>query len=75
MEDILIEMDRILRPEGTVIIRDQVQVLDKVKRIIAGMRWNSKLVDNEDGPLLPEKILFAVKQYWVAGENNTTTSN
>lgn len=74
MEDILIEMDRILRPEGTVIIRDQVHVLDKVKRIIAGMRWNTKMVDTEDGPLLPEKILFAVKQYWVAGENNTTTS-
>ncbi|XWS51118.1 hypothetical protein CRYUN_Cryun12cG0149100 [Craigia yunnanensis] len=28
-EDILLEMDRILRPEGTVIIRDQVDVLIK----------------------------------------------
>lgn len=72
-EDILLEMDRILRPEGAVIIRDQADVLNKVKRIASGMRWKLKMVDHEDGPLIPEKILFAVKQYWVAGENNSTS--
>ncbi|XVE56953.1 hypothetical protein DITRI_Ditri04bG0052700 [Diplodiscus trichospermus] len=73
-EDILLEMDRILRPEGTVIIRDQVDVLIKVKKIVGGMRWNTRMVDHEDGPLVSEKILFAVKKYWVARENNTTSS-
>ncbi|GAA0158346.1 methyltransferase [Lithospermum erythrorhizon] len=72
-EDILIEMDRILRPEGAVIIRDSIDELIKVKRIVAGMRWNTKLVDHEDGPLVPEKILVAVKQYWVVGDNSTST--
>ncbi|KAM7480013.1 hypothetical protein LguiA_028226 [Lonicera macranthoides] len=72
-EDILLEMDRILRPEGAVIIRDQADILNKVKRIASGMRWKLKMVDHEDGPLIPEKILFAVKQYWVAGENNSTS--
>jgi hypothetical protein len=62
-----------LRPEGAVIFRDQADVLIKVKRIVKGMRWNTKMVDHEDGPLVPEKILFAVKQYWVAGENNSTS--
>lgn len=62
-------MDRILRPEGAVIFRDKADVLIKVKRIVQGMRWNTKMVDHEDGPLVPEKILFAVKQYWVAGQN------
>lgn len=62
-----------LRPEGAVIFRDQVDVLIKVKRIVKGMRWNTKMVDHEDGPLVPEKILFAVKQYWVVGENNSTS--
>jgi hypothetical protein len=66
-------MDRILRPEGAVIFRDQVDVLIKVKRIVKGMRWNTKMVDHEDGPLVSEKILFAVKQYWVAGENDSTS--
>ncbi|KAG8383091.1 hypothetical protein BUALT_Bualt05G0148500 [Buddleja alternifolia] len=64
-EDILLEMDRILRPEGAVIFRDEVDVLVKVKKMIGGMRWDSKMMDHEDGPLVPEKILVAVKQYWV----------
>ncbi|KAI3686497.1 hypothetical protein L1987_80175 [Smallanthus sonchifolius] len=73
-EDILLEMDRILRPEGTVIIRDHEIEVIKVKKIVSGMKWNAKMVDHEDGPLVPEKILFAVKQYWVAaGENNSSS--
>ncbi|KAJ3677363.1 hypothetical protein LUZ60_003087 [Juncus effusus] len=74
MEDILLEMDRILRPEGAVIIRDHVDVLIKVRSLASGMRWNLKMVDHEDGPLVSEKILFAVKQYWVVGDNNQTAT-
>ncbi|CAA0833074.1 Probable methyltransferase PMT2 [Striga hermonthica] len=69
-EDILLEMDRILRPEGTIIFRDNVDVLVKVKRMIGGLRYDSKMVDHEDGPLFPEKILFAVKQYWVGNSTS-----
>ena len=69
-------MDRILRPEGIVIIRDEVDVLNDVRKIADGMRWDTKLMDHEDGPLVPEKILYAVKQYWVAGDdaNNQSSS-
>ncbi|CAM8981184.1 unnamed protein product [Rhodiola kirilowii] len=74
-EDILIEMDRILRPEGAVIIRDQIDVLNKVNKIAKGTRWNTKMVDHEDGPLVREKVLFAVKQYWVAGDKGNSTSS
>lgn len=66
MEDILLEMDRILRPEGSVIIRDDVDTLIKVKRITDGLNWDSQIVDHEDGPLEREKLLFAVKSYWTA---------
>lgn len=66
MEDILLEMDRILRPEGSVIFRDDVDVLVKIKRITDEMEWESKIVDHEDGPLEREKLLFAVKKYWTA---------
>ncbi|KAL6986556.1 hypothetical protein U1Q18_019913 [Sarracenia purpurea var. burkii] len=61
---ILLEMDRILRPEGTVIFRDVVEVLVKVKSITDGMRWKSHFMDHESGPFNPEKILVAVKTYW-----------
>lgn len=72
MEDILLEMDRILRPEGSVIFRDDVDILLKVKSISDAMDWESRIVDHEDGPLVREKLLFAVKKYWTApaGETN-----
>lgn len=69
-------MDRILRPEGIVILRDGVDIMNKVKKIAAGMRWDVKLMDHEDGPLVPEKIMVAVKQYWVvssSSHNSTST--
>ncbi|CAI0470604.1 unnamed protein product [Linum tenue] len=66
MEDILVEMDRILRPQGSVIIRDDVDVLVKVKSIIQGMQWDGRIADHEDGPRHREKVLFAVKKYWTA---------
>ncbi|KAL0923696.1 hypothetical protein M5K25_007763 [Dendrobium thyrsiflorum] len=61
---ILLEMDRILRPEGTVLFRDTVEVLVKIQTLIRGMRWDSKMMDHESGPFNPEKILIAVKSYW-----------
>ncbi|KAJ8771474.1 hypothetical protein K2173_026651 [Erythroxylum novogranatense] len=66
MEDILLEMDRILRPEGGVIIREEVDLLVKIKRVTDGLKWESQIVDHEDGPLVREKLLFAVKSYWTA---------
>ncbi|KAL6349017.1 hypothetical protein AAG906_033673 [Vitis piasezkii] len=75
LEDILLEMDRILRPEGAVMFRDEVDVLIKVKKIAKGMRWNTNMMDHEDGPLVPEKILVIVKQYWVGGGDNSTSAD
>ncbi|CAL5355800.1 unnamed protein product [Camellia sinensis] len=75
LEDVLLEMDRILRPEGAVIFRDKVDVLNKVKKIVGGMRWEAKMMDHEDGPLVPEKILVAVKQYWVGSAGNSTSND
>ncbi|KAE8693815.1 putative methyltransferase PMT2 [Hibiscus syriacus] len=66
MEDIILEMDRILRPEGSVIIRDDVDVLVKLKNIMDGVQWDGRILDHEKGPHERNKILFAVKQYWVA---------
>ncbi|XP_043725471.1 probable methyltransferase PMT15 [Telopea speciosissima] len=70
-EDIILEMDRILRPEGSVIIRDDVDVLVKVKTVIDGMNWDSQIVDHEDGPHVREKLLFAMKLYWTAPQSSS----
>lgn len=72
---ILLEMDRILRPEGTVVLRDNVETLTKVERIVKGMKWKSQLVDHEKGPNNPEKILVAVKSYWTGQPSNKNNDN
>lgn len=66
MEDILLEMDRILRPEGGIIFRDDVDVLAKIKKALDGMQYDSRITDHENGPLEREKILLAAKQYWTS---------
>ncbi|CAL9071699.1 unnamed protein product [Musa textilis] len=66
ISDILLELDRILRPEGTVILRDTIDVLVKVQSITQRMRWKSQVMEHESGPFNPEKILVAVKTYWTA---------
>lgn len=66
MEDILLEMDRVLRPQGSVIIRDDVDVLVNVKSIVDGLQWDSRMTDHEGGPHVREKLLIATKQYWTA---------
>ncbi|XP_021911541.1 probable methyltransferase PMT18 [Carica papaya] len=74
MTYILLEMDRILRPEGTVIFRDTVDVLVKIQSKTNGMRWKSQIMDHESGPFNPEKILLAVKTYWTGAETTEKQS-
>ncbi|PWZ30994.1 putative methyltransferase PMT19 [Zea mays] len=56
--DILVEMDRILRPGGAVIVRDRADVVLRVKKDADRLRWHSRVVDTENGPLDPEKLLI-----------------
>ncbi|KAI4313120.1 hypothetical protein L6164_026127 [Bauhinia variegata] len=63
---ILLEMDRVLRPEGAVIFRDTAETLVKIQSIANGMRWKTQITDHETGPFNQEKILIAVKTYWTA---------
>ncbi|KAF2315347.1 hypothetical protein GH714_038894 [Hevea brasiliensis] len=75
MEDILLEMDRILRPEGSVIIRDDVDILLKVKSIVDVMQWDARIADHERSAHEREKVLFAVKQYWTAPDPHQNQQN
>ncbi|KAL8255282.1 hypothetical protein R6Q59_033503 [Mikania micrantha] len=62
--DIMLEVDRILRPEGTVIFRDEVNVIRSIRSIAKRMRWDTKTVDQESQQQNGEKILVAFKRYW-----------
>ncbi|MCL7024798.1 hypothetical protein MKW94_030571 [Papaver nudicaule] len=56
--DILLEMHRIRRPQGVVIIRDHVDVIVKVKDIAERMKWNYMMYHSENGASHPEKVLY-----------------
>jgi Putative S-adenosyl-L-methionine-dependent methyltransferase len=56
--DILLEIDRILRPEGAILIRDTVDVITQVKKVSERFNWKGRIVNTENGPFDPEKLLI-----------------
>ncbi|XP_071700700.1 probable methyltransferase PMT19 [Rutidosis leptorrhynchoides] len=56
--DIFIEMLRIIRPKGTIIIADHVDIVVKMKSHTDEMGWHARLSDTETGPFGPRKLLF-----------------
>ncbi|KAJ0074790.1 hypothetical protein Patl1_33506 [Pistacia atlantica] len=57
-------MDRMLRPDGTVIIRDTPEVIDKVSRIALAVRWTTAIHEKKPESNGREKILVATKNFW-----------
>ncbi|KAJ8540993.1 hypothetical protein K7X08_001809 [Anisodus acutangulus] len=57
---IVIEMDRILRPGGWGIIRDKVEILDPLEKILRSLHWEIRMTFAED----KEGILCAQKTMW-----------
>ncbi|KAL3536867.1 hypothetical protein ACH5RR_000233 [Cinchona calisaya] len=62
--DLMVEIDRILRPEGTVLIRDSPETIDKVSRIARAVRWTVTIHEKEPESHGREKILVATKNLW-----------
>ncbi|XP_010255504.1 PREDICTED: probable methyltransferase PMT13 [Nelumbo nucifera] len=62
--DLMVEIDRMLRPEGTVVVRDSPEVIDKVVRIARAIRLTATIHDPETESTGREKILVATKKDW-----------
>lgn len=61
----MVEIDRILRPEGTVVVRDVPEVIEKVARIAHVVRWKQPTIyDKEPESQGREKILVVTKTLW-----------
>ena len=60
----MVEMDRMLRPEGTVVVRDSPEVIDRVARVAGAVRWTPTIYDREPESQGREKILVATKTFW-----------
>ncbi|EHA8592345.1 putative methyltransferase PMT9 [Cocos nucifera] len=68
LEDLLIEMDRMLRPFGFVIIRDKVPVINYVRMFLTALKWD--LWSSEVEPKVDalssgeERVLIVRKKLW-----------
>lgn len=67
-EDLLIEMDRMLRPSGFIIIRDKQTVVDVIKKYLVALHWeavataDSSSESDQDG----DEVVFVVqKKLWL----------
>ncbi|KAI7757739.1 hypothetical protein M8C21_031751 [Ambrosia artemisiifolia] len=49
ISNLLLEMDRILRPEGWVVLSDDVVSIEKARSIATQIRWEARVIDLENG--------------------------
>ncbi|KAI4367569.1 hypothetical protein MLD38_023292 [Melastoma candidum] len=64
LEDIILEMDRILRPEGFAIIRDQEPITRRIQDLTPKFLWDvkSRSLENKEKQL--ETVLICRKKFW-----------
>jgi hypothetical protein len=62
--NVVMEMDRILRPDGWAIFRDRVQVLREVEDIVKSLHWDVVLAYTQGD----EELLVAQKRFWRPSE-------
>lgn len=70
MKYVLLEMDRILRPNGYAIIRESSYFVDAVATIAKGMRWGCHKEETEYG-IEKEKILVCQKKLWYSSNQSS----
>ncbi|TQD83947.1 hypothetical protein C1H46_030495 [Malus baccata] len=54
--DVVVEMDRVLRPGGYLVVRDTVEVIDKLRPILQSLPWSTALYRDQ--------FLFGKKGLW-----------
>lgn len=59
---IMLEMDRILRPDGRAYIRDSVSIMDELEEVATAMRWVCARHDTGEGPHASWKVLRCDKR-------------
>ncbi|KAI3504994.1 hypothetical protein L1887_26834 [Cichorium endivia] len=61
MLDIFFEIDRILRPEGWVILRDTTALIETARTVTARLKWEARVVEIESNS--DEKLLVCQKPF------------
>lgn len=61
MFELLMEMDRILRPEGWTILSDTLDQIEKARTLAAQIRWEARVIDLQDGS--DQRLLVCQKPF------------
>lgn len=64
------EVDRILRPEGKLIVRDSVETIREVENMAKSLQWEIRLIYSND----KEGLLCARKTMWRPAKAETIMS-
>ncbi|KAF8097153.1 hypothetical protein N665_0293s0003 [Sinapis alba] len=59
--DLFLEMDRILRPEGWVVISDKLGVIEMARALATRVRWEARVIDLQDGS--DQRLLVCQKPF------------
>ncbi|KAH0855201.1 hypothetical protein HID58_020415 [Brassica napus] len=64
VEDIMLEMDRMIRPQGFIIIRDEEQVISRIRDLAPKYLWEVETHQLENKFKKIETVLFCRKRFW-----------
>ncbi|KAH9616225.1 hypothetical protein KSS87_020053 [Heliosperma pusillum] len=59
--DLFLEMDRILRPEGWVVLSDNVGAIEMARTHAAQIRWEARVIDPQNGS--DQRLLVCQKPF------------
>ncbi|KAG9131651.1 hypothetical protein Leryth_009408 [Lithospermum erythrorhizon] len=63
------EVDRLLRPEGNIIVRDNVQTITELENMFRSMNWEIRMTFSKDN----EGLLCAMKTKWRPDDSERVT--
>lgn len=64
LEDIMLEMDRMLRPKGFVIIRDEEPIISRIKGLAPKYLWDVSSYQLQNKQKENESVLICKKKFW-----------
>lgn len=62
VSNLFLEMDRILRPEGWVLLRDNAELIEDARVAASQMRWEARVIEVEGDSDL--RLLVCQKTFW-----------
>ncbi|KAF6167544.1 hypothetical protein GIB67_031745 [Kingdonia uniflora] len=65
LEDIMLEMDRIIRPQGFIIIRDEKSIISRIKDLASKFLWDVELhMLQDERQQKVEPVIVCRKKFW-----------